>query len=118
MKKLGLTVAAIALCLGTAIPANAATKFDGSWNLQFLTQRGQCDTYNFTVNVNNGVVSHPNLVRFHGVVANSGAVRASVGVMDKFASGTGKLAGASGKGTWSGYAGQSRCAGVWTAQKA
>src|SRR5437764_15102393 len=92
MKTLGLSIAAVALCLASAAPANAAMRFDGSWNLQFVTQRGQCDTYNFTVNVNNGVVTHPNLVRFHGVVANSGAVRASVIVMDKSASGSGKLA--------------------------
>ena len=118
MKTLGLSVAAVALCLASAVPAHAVTKFDGAWNLKFITQRGTCDTYNFTVNVNNGIVTHPNLVRFHGVVANSGAVKASVTVMDKFASGTGKLAASTGRGTWSGYSGQDRCGGYWTAEKA
>jgi hypothetical protein len=118
MKTLGLSVAAAALCLASAVPANATTRFDGAWNLQFVTQRGSCDTYNFTVNVNNGIVTHPNLVRFHGRVRNSGAVNASVTVMDKFASGSGRLAGVTGRGTWSGYSGQDRCGGYWTAQKA
>src|ERR1700690_2976487 len=104
MKTLGLSMAAVALCLASAVPANAAMRFDGSWNLQFVTQRGSCEpTYNFTVNVNNGIVTHPNLVRFSGRVTNSGGVNASVAVMDKFASGSGKLAGMTGRGSWSGY---------------
>ena len=119
MKTVGLSVAAVALCLASVVPANAAvTRFDGSWNLQFVTQRGACDTYSFTVNVNDGIVTHPNLVRFRGRVQNSGSVTASVTVMDKFASGAGKLAGATGRGTWSGRSGQDRCGGYWTAQKA
>ena len=118
MKTLGLSFAAVALCLASAMPAQAVTKFDGAWNLQFVTQRGTCDSYNFTVNVNNGIVSHPNLVRFHGRVQNSGSVKASVAVMDKFASGSGKLAASTGRGTWSGYSGQDRCGGYWIAQKA
>jgi hypothetical protein len=118
MKTFGLSIAAVALCLASAAPANAAMRFDGSWNLQFVTQRGSCDTYNFTVNVNNGIVSHPNLVRFHGRVQNSGAVSASVAVMDKTASGSGKLSAATGRGTWSGQSGPDRCGGYWTAQKA
>jgi len=119
MKTAGLSIAAVALCLASVVPANAAvTKYDGAWNLQFVTQRGSCDTYNFTVNVNNGLVTHPNLVRFHGRVLNSGAVNASVIVMDKSASGSGRLTAAAGRGTWSGYSGQTRCGGYWTAQKA
>jgi hypothetical protein len=119
MKTTGLSIAAVALCLASAAPANAAvTKYDGAWNLQFITQRGTCDTYNFTVNVNNGIVTHPNLVRFRGRVLNSGAVSASVATTDKFASGSGKLNLVSGRGTWSGYSGQARCGGYWTAQKA
>jgi hypothetical protein len=118
MKTLGLSIAAIALCLASAAPADAAMRYDGAWNLQFVTQRGSCDTYNFTVNVNNGIVTHPNLVRFHGRVLNSGAVSASVTVMGKYASGSGKLVSSTGRGTWSGYSGQDRCGGYWTAQKA
>jgi hypothetical protein len=117
MNKLALCAVALAV-LASSTGANAVTSFDGSWNLQFVTQRGACDpTYNFTVNVSNGIVTHPNLVRFRGYVARSGAVRASVTVQDKYASGSGRLSSATGRGTWSGYSGQARCAGYWTAQK-
>ena len=59
-----------------------------------MTQRGACDpSYNFTVNISDGIVTHPNLVKFRGYVARSGSVRASVTVHDKFASGTGRLSG-------------------------
>src|SRR5258706_156369 len=92
--------------------------YDGSWDLVFVTQRGSCDpSYNFTVNVSDGVVTHPNLVKFKGYVAKSGSVHASVTVHDKFASGTGRLFGTSGRGIWSGRAGGARCSGYWTAQR-
>jgi hypothetical protein len=56
-------------------------------------------------------------VRFRGYVARSGVVRASVTVQDKYASGSGRLSRAAGRGTWRGYAGNSQCSGYWTAQR-
>jgi hypothetical protein len=118
MKKLSLWATAIICFAALAPAANARSVYDGSWDLVFVTQRGACDpTYNFTVNIFNGVVTHPNLVRFRGFVAKSGAVRATVAVQDKYASGSGRLSSVSGRGTWSGYAGSARCAGYWTARR-
>jgi len=112
-----LLSAALACSAATAEAATPRT-FDGSWNLVFVTRSGGCDpSYDFTVNITNGIVSHPNLVRFNGRVASSGAVHASVAVQDKFASGSGKLSSASGRGVWSGRSGESRCTGYWTAQR-
>ena len=118
MKKF-LLCATAAACLATLTSlAQARSAYDGSWDLTFVTQRGACDpTYNFSVNVTNGNITHPNLVRFRGHVAASGAVRASVAVQDKFASGSGRLSNNSGRGTWSGYSGSARCSGYWTAQR-
>ena len=100
MKKL-LFFATLAGCLVLISGAEARSAYDGSWDLIFVTQRGACDpTYNFSVNITNGIVTHPNLVRFHGYVARSGAVRASVTVQHKFASGSGKLTGNSGRGVF------------------
>ena len=83
MKKLSLCATAISLFIALTITAQARSAYDGSWDLVFVTQRGACDpTYNFTVNISNGVVTHPNLVKFRGYVAKSGAVRASVTVQD------------------------------------
>jgi hypothetical protein len=118
MKKLSLCLAAIAGLLAFASTAHARAAYDGSWDLVFVTQRGACDpTYNFTVNISDGIVTHPNLVKFRGYVARSGAVRASVTVPDQYASGSGRLSGTAGRGTWSGHSGNERCAGYWTAHR-
>lgn len=114
-----LISATIAGCLAAlASSAQARSPFDGSWDLLFVTQRGACDaTYDFSVNINDGIVTHPNLVRFRGYVARSGAVRASVTVHDKYAAGSGRLSINSGRGTWRGHSGSDRCSGYWTAQR-
>ena len=111
--------AAIAICsFMWTTSAMAASSFDGSWDLVFVTQAGACDpTYNFTVNIAKGIVTHPNLVRFRGRVTPSGSVRASVAVQDKYASGSGRLSSMSGRGMWSGRSGNSRCTGYWTARR-
>ncbi|WGR70442.1 MULTISPECIES: hypothetical protein [unclassified Bradyrhizobium] len=118
MKKLFTCVAAVGCLVALLSVAQARSAFDGSWSLIFVTQRGACDaTYNFTVDITDGIVTHPNLVRFRGYVARSGAVRASVTVQDKFASGSGRLSSNSGRGTWSGHSGNARCSGYWIAQR-
>ena len=117
MKKIAFcAIASSFLVLATA--ANARSAYDGTWNLVFVTRSGACDaTYNFTLDISNGMVTHPNLVKFRGYVARSGAVRASVTVQDKYASGTGRLSGTTGRGRWSGRSGNALCAGYWTAQR-
>jgi hypothetical protein len=118
MKRILLCLTVTGCLLAMASAVRAASAYDGSWDLVFMTKRGACDaSYNFTVNITNGLVTHPNLVRFKGYVARSGAVHASVTVQDKYASGSGRLSNAAGRGTWSGYAGTARCSGYWTAQR-
>src|SRR6185437_13287566 len=110
MKRLLFSAVIAGSLVASASIAQAQSAYDGSWDLNFVTQRGACDSsYSFTVNIADGVVTHPNLVRFKGRVARSGAVRASVTVQDKFASGSGRLASNSGRGIWNGYSGQARC---------
>jgi hypothetical protein len=118
MKNLMVAATTAGCILAMASVAQARSAYDGPWDLLFVTQRGACDpTYNFSVNIYNGIVTHPNLVKFRGRVAPSGAVRASVAVQDKYASGTGRLSATSGRGTWSGYSGGARCSGYWTARR-
>jgi hypothetical protein len=118
MKMRSLLIAATICFISLAPAAHARSAYDGSWDLVFVTQRGACDSsYSFTVNVTNGIVTHPNLVRFRGYVAKSGAVRASVTVQDKYASGAGKLYATTGRGSWSGRSGSARCSGYWTARR-
>jgi hypothetical protein len=78
MNTRALGIIAIGCFMALASAANARTTFDGSWDLLFVTQRGECDpSSSFTVNVSNGVLTHPNLVKFRGHVARSGAARYS-----------------------------------------
>ena len=118
MKTPSLWMIAAVCFIAPAAVAHARSAYDRSWYLVFVRQMGTCDpTYSFSINVSDGVVTHPNLVNFKGYVAKSGAVHASVTVQDKFASGTGRLFGTSGRGRWSGRAGSARCSGYWTAQR-
>ena len=95
----------LALC-ASANSAFAMSRFDGAWNLLFVTQYGACDrTYNFSVQITNGVLWHPNLRRLRGHVAPSGAVSASVAVEQRYAVGSGRLSYATGRGTWRGWSG-------------
>jgi hypothetical protein len=67
MKKYLLSTVISRATLLLATTANARSSYDGSWSLVFFTQRGVCDsTYNFSVNINDGVLTHPNLVKFRG----------------------------------------------------
>jgi len=98
--------------------ASAVSAFDGGWHLTFETRTGPCDaSYDFDVNILNGNISHPNLVRFRGRVSPNGAARASVTVQDKHASGSGRLQPTRGAGSWRGYSGTAKCNGTWTAHK-
>ena len=117
--KLMIRFVLAAVCsLALSPAAVAGSAYDGSWNLTFVTQRGSCDpTYEFTVDISKGIVTHPNLLKFRGYVANSGAARASVAVGEKYASGSGRLNQSSGRGTWSGRSGTTRCTGYWIAQR-
>jgi hypothetical protein len=116
-----MTAAAICMiAFGTAEarPRHGNTAYDGTWHLSFATQTGPCDpTYAFYVNISNGMISHPNLVKFHGTVAPNGSARASVTVQDKVAAGSGRLSMTSGQGSWKGRSGPAACAGSWTARK-
>ena len=105
-------------CLTLATAAEARTAYDGPLYLFFVTKRvSWYRTYILYVKINDGVVTHPNLVKFRGHVGRSGAVRASVTVHNKYASGSGRLTQDSGRGSWSGHAGGGRCSGYWTAQR-
>jgi len=120
MMKIATIAAICTIVIGSAQarPRHPNTAYDGAWNLSFATQSGPCDpTYDFDVNIANGVITHPNLVKFHSRVASNGMARASVTVHDKVAAGSGRLSMASGRGTWKGRSGSAVCAGYWTAQR-
>jgi hypothetical protein len=108
---------AVAITGASISVAAARTPYDGRWSLTIQTTRGDCSTYNFPVDIRNGRVSFPNLVRANGRVTGKGSVRVFVAVMGKSASGAGRLTKSSGSGRWSGRSGKDRCAGAWTAHR-
>jgi hypothetical protein len=112
------SVLALAVTASTAGVAAASTPYDGRWSLSIVTQRGTCDTYNFPVNITNGAVTFPGLVKASGRVTAKGGVRVFVAAGGKSASGSGKLSLGSGSGHWTGRSGDARCSGSWTAQRA
>jgi hypothetical protein len=92
MKTPSLWMIAAVCLVAPASVAHARSAYDGFWDFVLVTQRGTCDpSYNFTVNVSDGIVTHPNLVQFEGYVAKSGSVHALVTVHDTFAPGTRRL---------------------------
>jgi hypothetical protein len=109
---------ALAVTAPTLSAAEARTAYDGRWSLTIQTTRGDCSTYNFPVDISNGHVSFPGLVRANGRVTGKGSVRVFVAAMGKSASGSGRLNGSSGSGRWTGKSGEDRCSGVWIAQRA
>jgi hypothetical protein len=112
------SIFAFVIIAATCDIAAARSAYDGSWSLSIVTERGSCDpTYNFLVNIANGIVSHPNLAKLKGRVASGGAVRVSVSAGGKSASGSGRLSQSAGRGRWTGYSGSNRCSGHWTAQR-
>jgi len=41
---------------------DARSSYDGSWNITFVTQSGNCSpTYNYLVSIENGVITSPNV---------------------------------------------------------
>lgn len=67
MIKLLIAAATASGLVGLTSIAEARSVYDGSWDLIFMTQQGTCDpAYNFSVNINDGIITHPNLVTFKG----------------------------------------------------
>jgi len=106
--------------LAPAHPATAQAAFNGIWSVLIMTDRGACDrAYRYPVRIANGRVSYAGQADFNvnGRVARNGAVSVSVNRGEQRASGSGRLNGGWGAGTWRGAGGQSACSGSWTAEK-
>jgi hypothetical protein len=109
------------VAIAAALDAGAAAArgpYDGSWSLTIMTERGPCDpTYNFPVQVTDGIVTFPGLVRAGGRVSSKGVVRVSVAVGHRSAAGSGRVNRTAGGGRWSGRSGNDRCSGSWRAHR-
>ena len=119
-------LAAFAILAATALPAAPAPisagkqNLDGNWSVLIVTEQGKCDrAYRYPVRVANGRVSYAGQADFdvNGRVGNNGMVNVTVSKGRQRASGSGRLSGNTGGGTWRGGSGENACSGSWTAEK-
>ena len=111
----GVTVTVV---LSAAKPAQAVPGYDGVWSVVILTRLGICDSaYRYPIRISNGRLGNAGNanVTITGKVAKDGSLVVNLSAGDKTATGTGRLAGRSGSGSWSG--GNGACSGVWQAER-
>jgi hypothetical protein len=112
-------VSAIAVVLAAPVSAHAQSAFNGLWSVLIVTDKGPCDrAYRYPVRITNGRVAYAGQVDFtaDGRVLPNGTVSVRVSRGSQGASGTGRLVGRTGSGTWSGF-GKSSCSGTWIAER-
>jgi hypothetical protein len=81
-----------------------------------VTEKGDCDRgYRYPIRISNGTLINggSNPFTISGKVQPSGSIVVTVSSGQKSATGTGRLAGNTGGGSWKGGA----CSGSWTAER-
>jgi hypothetical protein len=108
------TVVAGAITASTA--SFAVPRYDGLWSVSIVTEKGDCDRgYRYPVRISNGMLANAgdSVFTITGRVGGTGAITVAVSAGGKSAIGSGRLAGNTGTGSWSGGA----CSGSWTAER-
>jgi hypothetical protein len=101
-----------------ARPASRAGAYDGTWNVLFATERGNCSSTNSVPFAVSGTrVSSAGGGKVTGGISRSGVVSVNISVGASKASGSGRLVGTSGTGRWSGIITGDRCSGSWQATR-
>jgi hypothetical protein len=96
-----------------------AGAYDGTWNVTFTPQAGNCHASNTTsFTVAGQRVSSAGGGQVSGGVSANGSVAVRMTLGASSASGSGRLAGNSGAGRWSGIITGDRCSGSWRATRA
>jgi hypothetical protein len=117
-------ISAAAVVAAIAIPgvANAGAArpgaYDGTWNVQFATQSGNCSSTNSVPFMVTGArVSSAGGGKVTGGINRAGVVSVNIQVGASHASGSGRLVGNSGSGRWSGIITGDKCSGSWQATR-
>ena len=101
-----------------ARPAPMGGAYDGTWNVVFFTQAGNCSSTNsvpFAVAGRN--VSSAGGGKVTGGINRGGVVAVNISIGASHASGSGRLVGNSGTGRWSGIITGDKCSGSWQATR-
>jgi hypothetical protein len=115
--------AAVLAAVAAPPAADAAARvrpgaYDGTWNVTFTPQAGNCLASNTVPFMVSGTrVASAGGGKVTGGVSPGGNVSVTVSVGASKASGSGRLAGNSGAGRWSGIITGDRCSGVWQATR-
>ena len=92
--------------------------FDGTWNVTFTPKAGNCHATNTVpFNVYGTRVSSAGGGKVTGGITRKGNVTVRITVGASWADGSGRLAGNSGTGRWSGYITGDHCSGIWQASR-
>jgi len=93
-----------------------AGAYDGTWNVTFAPQAGNCHTTNTVpFQVLGTRVSSAGGGKVTGGISRGGIVSVRITVGASWANGSGRLAGNYGAGRWSGFITGDRCSGIWQA---
>jgi hypothetical protein len=96
-----------------------AGAYDGTWNVVFATEAGNCSATNQApFAVSGSRVSSAGGGKVTGGISRRGLVSVRISVGLSVASGSGRLAGNSGAGRWRGVISGDRCSGSWRATRA
>ena len=108
------TTVASAIIASTA--SFAVPRYDGLWSVSIVTEKGDCDRgYRYPIRISNGLLANAgdSVFRITGKVGGTGAITVTVSGGGRSATGSGRLAGNLGTGSWMG----GTCSGTWTAER-
>jgi hypothetical protein len=92
--------------------------YDGTWNVTFATQKGNCSSANSVpFNVAGTRLSSAGGGKVTGGISPAGNVSVRISVGASVATGNGRLIGNSGTGRWSGIITGDKCSGSWQATR-
>jgi len=116
--RLGRSVGAFVVASATFVATQslAVPNYDGLWSVSVVTEKGDCDPgYRYPIRISHGQLINAGDAVFTvtGTVAQTGAITVTVSAAGKSATGSGRLAGSMGGGSWRGGA----CSGTWTAER-
>jgi hypothetical protein len=116
--RLGRSVGAFVVASATFVATQslAVLNYDGLWSVSVVTEKGDCDPgYRYPIRISHGQLINAGDAVFTvtGTVAQTGAITVTVSAAGKSATGSGRLAGSMGGGSWRGGA----CSGTWTAER-
>ena len=117
--RLGRSVICAVIATSAAFVATqslAVPNYDGLWSVSVVTEKGDCDRgYRYPIRISRGQLINAGDAVFTvtGKVTLTGAITVTVSAGGKSASGSGRLAGSMGGGSWRGGS----CSGTWTAER-